>query len=198
MLFMLTSAKSTLIYNFRIAVLPLYFTHLLYRNLKLTILLLSAFITNSYALETKNIEKPPSNYNKAAEFKLLDTHNTLHQLSDYKGSILIVNFWATWCGPCREEIPAMNRAAKQLANDNVVFLAINFGETPSSVSQFLNDYPIDFTVLFDTDNTASSDWGVTVMPTTVIINQHSEVVDTILGPREWDSKDMINAIRSLK
>jgi thiol-disulfide isomerase/thioredoxin len=178
--------------------LPFYLTRLFYRNLKLAILLLCAFIAHSYALETKNIEKTATSYNKAAEFKLLDTRNALHQLTDYKGSILIVNFWATWCSPCREEIPAMNRAAKQLANDDVVFLAINFGETPDSVNQFLNDYPIDFTVLLDIDNTASSDWGVTVMPTTVIINQHSEIVDTVLGPREWDSKDMISAIRAIK
>lgn len=135
---------------------------------------------------------------KAQPFKLIDVNNKLHQLSDYKGKILIVNFWASWCTPCLEEIPAMNRAYMQLRDKNVAMLAINFGEDKETVNQFLKKYPIDFDVLLDESSAMSKDWKINALPTTVIINPRSEVIDTLLGSREWDSEEIIAAVLSIK
>lgn len=135
---------------------------------------------------------------KAQPFKLIDVNNKLHQLANYEGKILIVNFWASWCTPCLEEIPAMNRAYMQLKDKNVAMLAINFGEDKQTVNQFLKKYPIDFDVLLDESSAMSKDWKINALPTTVIINPRSEIIDTLLGPREWDSEEIISAVLSIK
>lgn len=196
--FVLTSPHSIFVPNFKVTTLLFHLTHFRNRTLAIFLLIFCSLTTKSYALNETETDNRQAKLSKAAAFTLVDTNDKTHQLSDYKGSVLVVNFWASWCAPCREEIPAMNNAAKQLSNDNVVFLAINYGETLETVNQFLTEHPIDFTVLLDSDNIASSDWGVTVMPTTVIINQQLEVIDTVLGPREWDSQSMIEKILSIK
>jgi len=134
---------------------------------------------------------------KAPDFRLSDLSDQLHQLSDYKGNTLVVNFWATWCAPCREEIPAMNRAKAALVDTDVAMLAINYGEDKQSVADFLKHTPIDFTVLLDTKNVASKTWDITAMPTTIIIDKKGNVVERILGPREWDSPEMIEKIKGI-
>jgi len=135
--------------------------------------------------------------NKAPNFALVDINDQLHKMSDYKGSTLIVNFWATWCAPCLEEIPAMNRAKAALADAKVEMIAINYGEDKKSVAEFLQHTPIDFTVLLDTANIASKAWNITVMPTTIIIDRKGNIIERILGPREWDSAAMIAKIKGV-
>lgn len=134
----------------------------------------------------------------APEFQLFDLAQQSHQLSDYRGKTLIINFWASWCAPCRKEIPSMNRANERLKQSNVVMLAINYGEDANSVKKFISQYPIDFTVLLDTDISISQSFDVRAMPTTVIINGHGEIVERVLGIREWDSDENISALLRIK
>lgn len=134
----------------------------------------------------------------AAPFNLADLAGTEHRLSDYQGQVLIVNFWASWCVPCREEIPAMNRANTLLKENNVQMLAINYGEDSSTVLDFLQQTPIEFTVLLDTDNRISKAWDIKVMPTTLILNSRGKIIERVLGPREWDSPAMIERIKQVK
>ena len=134
----------------------------------------------------------------AAPFNLADLAGTEHRLSDYQGQVLIVNFWASWCVPCREEIPAMNRANALLKENNVQMLAINYGEDSSTVLDFLQQTPIEFTVLLDTDNRISKAWDIKVMPTTLILNSRGKIIERVLGPRDWDSPAMIERIKRVK
>lgn len=134
---------------------------------------------------------------KAPAFILPDLKGELHQLDEYKGKVLVVNFWATWCAPCREEIPAMNRANAILAGQNVQMLAINYGEDAATVTEFLAHTPIEFTVLLDTQNTVSKAWQIIAMPTTLLIDTAGDIQQRILGPREWDSPEMIDAIKAI-
>jgi thiol-disulfide isomerase/thioredoxin len=69
----------------------------------------------------------------APDFELIDTDGNTHRLSDYRGKTVVINFWATWCPPCREEIPSMNRAYEVLADENVEILAINMGEDEDTI-----------------------------------------------------------------
>ena len=85
----------------------------------------------------------------APDFELQDTEGNTHRLSDYRGTPVIINFWTTWCPPCREEIPSMNRAWHQLEQDGVVMLGINMGEDEDTIFVFSADYPADFPMLMD-------------------------------------------------
>lgn len=131
------------------------------------------------------------------DFELTDLANKTHRLNDYRGQLLIINFWASWCAPCREEIPSMNSAWAQLKAHKVVMLAVNFGEPSQVVNDFVKQVPIHFPVLLDPDNQASSDWQVTAMPTTLVISRQGKILDRILGPREWDSPEMVKKLLSL-
>lgn len=125
---------------------------------------------------------------KAPPFELTDLGRNEHRLSDYAGKVLVVNFWASWCVPCRDELPSMNRAAGKLTDQPVVWLAINVGEDREAVAAFVADYPIDFTVLLDPSGGVSQAWQVTAMPTTLILDPQGYVAHRIVGKREWDDE----------
>ncbi len=154
-------------------------------------------ITVLSVFNSAHAQQNPEIGTNAAAFKLTDLAGKSYQLKDLKGKVVIVNFWASWCGPCRKEMPSMNKAWQALRDNNVVMLAINFGESKQAVADFVKTIPIDFPVLLDETNTASSDWNVTAMPTTVVVDQQGKIVERILGPREWDSPKMIDAILSI-
>jgi len=134
---------------------------------------------------------------KAPQFALQDLDQQVHRLDDFSGMVLVVNFWASWCVPCRQELPSMNRASRALRNEAVVWLAVNVGEDSEAVEAFRSDYPIAFTVLLDTDGRVSKDWLVTGMPTTFVINPAGEIEHQIVGKREWDDATHLQLVRQL-
>ena len=131
---------------------------------------------------------------KAPSFALPDLKHKEHRLPDYVGKVLVVNFWASWCVPCREELPSMNRAASKLREQPVVWIAINVGEDRAAVEAFSADYPIDFTVLLDPSGRISQSWQVTGMPTTFVINREGNIAHRIIGKREWDDDTHLQMI----
>jgi len=133
----------------------------------------------------------------APSFHLEDPGSNVHQLSDFRGKVVIVNFWASWCAPCREELPSMNRVRAALKQQEVAMLAINLGEDLEAVNAFIDEFPIDFTVLLDRDGTISQRWQVTGMPTTFVVNPCGEIAYRIIGKREWDSEEILGLIREL-
>ena len=133
----------------------------------------------------------------APAFSLQDLHGSLHRLLDYRGKLVIVNFWASWCSPCRKELPSMNRAWKQLQRDGVAMLAINVGEDQQAIQAFKKDFPIDFTVLLDGKGTTSRHWQVTGLPTTLVLDTQGRIVYRVLGSREWDDRELIQRLRAL-
>jgi|ATLU01.1.fsa_nt_gi peroxiredoxin len=133
----------------------------------------------------------------AKDFSLLDIAGKAHGLSDYRGRVLIVNFWATWCPPCREEMPSMQRAWEQLRDDNVVILGINVGEDKEAILRFTAEYPVTFPLLMDQDSRVSNEWSVLGLPSTFAIDPSGKIVYRALGSREWDNPDLLNAIRTL-
>ncbi len=143
------------------------------------------------AVETA--ESPP----EAPPFALPGLEGDKHRLSDYAGKVLVVNFWASWCAPCREELPSMNRAARKLLELPVTWLAINVGEDREAVAAFTADYPIDFSVLLDPSGRVSQSWQVTGMPTTFIVNRDGFVAHKIVGKREWDDAQHLQMLIEL-
>ena len=109
----------------------------------------------------------------------------------------IVNFWASWCAPCIEEIPAMNVAWESLEPAGVGMLAINVGETAETIETFLEKVPIDFTVLLGDGATTLPDWEARALPTTLVIDTDGHVVLEAIGPRDWDDPGLIERVAAL-
>ena len=133
----------------------------------------------------------------APDFTLQDTEGRPHRLSDYRGKTVIINFWTTWCPPCREEIPSMNRAWNALKDDGVVILAINMGEDEDTIFVFTADYPADFPLLLDRDGEVIAQWPVKGLPTTYVIAPDGTIAFRAIGGREWDEAGFMEQIRSL-
>ncbi|UCC55055.1 MAG: TlpA family protein disulfide reductase [Gammaproteobacteria bacterium] len=134
----------------------------------------------------------------APDFVLQDTEGKTHRLSDYRGKPVIINFWATWCPPCREEIPSMNRAWHVLEKEGIAMLAVNMGEDEDTIFIFTADYPADFPILMDRDGAVIEQWPVKGLPTTYIIAPDGTIAYRAIGSREWDDKGLLEKIRDLK
>jgi peroxiredoxin len=118
---------------------------------------------------------PPGNI-PAPDFSLQDIDGNLHRLSEYRGRPVIINFWATWCPPCREEIPSMNRAWQVLREEGIAMLAINVGEDEDTIFVFTADYPADFPLLLDQSGDIIGQWPVKGLPTTYVIAPDGSII----------------------
>jgi len=134
----------------------------------------------------------------APDFTLPDTNGKTHHLSDYRGRPVIINFWTTWCPPCREELPSMNRAWHLLEEEGIAMLAINMGEDEDTIFIFSADYPTDFPVLMDQSGEVIEQWPVKGLPTTYVIAPDGTIAYRAIGSREWDAKELLDSVRALK
>ena len=134
----------------------------------------------------------------APDFELLDTDGNIHRLSDYRGRPVIINFWATWCPPCREEIPSMNRVWPRLAEEDIAMLAINMGEDEDTIFIFTADYPADFPILLDRSGEVIAEWPVKGLPTTFVVAPDGTLAFRAIGSREWDDEGVLERVRELR
>ena len=124
----------------------------------------------------------------APDFSLEDIDGEQHALSDYRGKVIMLNLWATWCPPCLREIPSMESIFQDLKDKGFVVLAVNQFETPDHVFAYMGQlsvYPT-FPVLFDRDSKVSELYGVKGLPTTLLINKQGQVAYRALGGRDFD------------
>ena len=134
----------------------------------------------------------------APDFSLPDTSGNVDQLKDYRGRVVVVNFWATWCPPCRYELPSMESAYKQLSAQGIEILAINVGEDEDTIFTFTADYPVTFPLLMDRDSSIINAYPVVGLPTTFIIDAEGRLVYRAIGTRVWDNKQLLAQIIALK
>ncbi|WP_456444758.1 TlpA family protein disulfide reductase [Thiolapillus sp.] len=134
----------------------------------------------------------------APNFNLKDVDGNSYRFSDLKGRVVIVNFWATWCPPCRAEMPSMQRAWEQLREEGVMMLAVDVGEDEDAIFEFTASYPVEFPILLDTDSSVSESWKVRGLPTTFVVDQWGRKVYRAVGGREWDTPQLLKKIRELK
>lgn len=131
-------------------------------------------------------------------FELHDLNDVKHSLAGYRGKVVIVNFWATWCPPCRYELPSMEKAYQILKQEDIVMLAIDVGEDTDTIFEFMADYPITFPVLLDFDGKVVKEYEVIGLPTTYIIDTQGVMRYRVIGTREWDDPALLKMIRKLK
>ena len=165
---------------------------------QMSLLLLISLLVISSATQAGQTLMPIDSAVPAPDFQLQDMDGKLHRLSDYRGKPVIINFWTTWCPPCREEIPSMNRAWQQLEQEGIAMLAINMGEDEETIFIFSADYPADFPILMDVDGKVIEDWPVKGLPTTYIIAPDGTIAYRAIGSREWDDKTLLDRIRALR
>ncbi len=119
----------------------------------------------------------------APEFRLADLKGEeSYTLSQFKGKPVILNFWATWCGPCREEMPFLQKSWEKYKNDGLVFIGINIMDDSSSAIDFLNDYNINYLNLMDKPGDVSGKYGVAALPATFFISKEGNIYKQNYGP----------------
>ena len=150
------------------------------------------------AFAESNVLHPVEGQPMAADFTLNDIDDNVHRLSDYRGKVVIVNFWATWCPPCRFELPSMERLWQAVQNKDVVMLAINIGEDADTIFTFTTDYPVTFPLLMDLDSSVLQQYPVLGVPTSFVIDPTGRIIYRAVGSREWDDEAIIQQILSLK
>jgi peroxiredoxin len=118
---------------------------------------------------------------KAPKFKLLGLDGQVHQLSDYKGKTVIVNFWGTYCPPCKAEMPAIQKQYEKWLKSDVVVLAVNMGESPITIRGFLDPLKTTFPVLLDENFEIRKNYGVIQYPTTFFVKPNGRIAIINIG-----------------
>jgi peroxiredoxin len=135
---------------------------------------------------------------QAPDFALKDIDGKTHRLSDYRGRLVIVNFWATWCPPCRKEMPSMQRAWETIEREGIAMLAVNVGEDEDTIFAFTANYPVEFPLLMDRDSKVVQQWPVRGLPTTFVVDPQGRLAYRAIGGREWDDPQLLDQVRALK
>ena len=149
-------------------------------RLLLGMILLGSFITLSVTAWGMG-SRVPIQGTTAAEFELVDLKGDNHRLSQYRGKVVLLNFWATWCTPCTKEMPAMQEAYDRLKDKGLVVLAVNELEDVDKVRAHIEEYAHTFPVLLDPDNDVANLYGVYGLPVTVFIDQQGVVQEYLKG-----------------
>ena len=155
----------------------MYLTRTLSRKLIVTALLLSTLAGSALAMGSR----PPAAGMPAVGFSLTDLQGKAHSLEQYKGKIVLVNLWATWCKPCTSEMPAMQTVYDQLRDKDFVVLAVNELEDEAKVREHIQQYKHTFPVLLDRENQVANQYGVFGLPVSVFIDQQGVVQEYIKG-----------------
>lgn len=125
--------------------------------------------------------RPPVTGMPASDFTLLDLKGEPHRLSQYRGKVVLINFWATWCKPCTTEMPAMQATYDKLRDQGFVVLAINELEDEDKVREHIKAYGHTFPVLLDRKNQVANQYGVYGLPVSVFVDEHGIVQEYIKG-----------------
>lgn len=124
----------------------------------------------------------------APDFTLQDTTGRIWQLSELKGQVVFVNFWATWCPPCREEMPAMQKLFEVMPRDRFKMLAILSNDSPQLAANFAKKGGFNFPILIDPVSETAQAYGITGVPETYIVDKQGILRQKYLGPRDWNSE----------
>ena len=151
----------------------------------------TAALLRSARIQTLNERTDPEN------FTLPLLNGTSVSLSDYKGKYVILNFWATWCPPCRAEMPSMETLYRRFNSQGLEILAVDVGENTNTVQQFIQNNNYTFPILLDRNNRVSGIYGITALPTSYIIDREGKIIAKVVGSIHWDTREAIAAFEAL-
>lgn len=133
----------------------------------------------------------------APDFELQGIDDETYRLRDYRGKVVVINFWATWCPPCRKEMPSMQRAWERWRKHGIELLAVNVGESDDEVFAFAAEYDLKFPVLLEPSGRLIRRWGAVGLPSTFVVDPQGRVVYRATGEREWDSDEIFDLLLAL-
>jgi peroxiredoxin len=128
---------------------------------------------------------------------LQDLQGRTHRLADYRGKVVVVNFWATWCEPCRDEMPSLERLRASFAGQPFEVLAVNLGEPVGRIERFLERMPLGFPMLLDRDTAAAKAWKARVVPATYVVGRDGRIRYVHYGELDWASEPVRGRIGEL-
>jgi peroxiredoxin len=131
------------------------------------------------------------------EVKLQNTAGRYVGLDEFRGKIVFLNFWTTWCPACITEMPSMEKLHQRLSGKDFAMVTVNIKESASQVKNFVEKYKLTFTALLDITGEASSEFGIRAIPTTFILDKSGQILGRIAGPREWDSRESVALFEQL-
>ncbi len=146
-----------------------------------------------FSLGIQRIDPPQ----KTEDFTLRTLEGERVSLKDYRGKVIFLNFWATWCGPCRMEMPSMEKLWQDFKEENFLILAVNIQEESKLVSSFMKEMNLSFPVLLDEKGSVARSYGIRGIPTTFFLNSEGETIGTAVGERDWASEESFRLIREL-
>jgi len=134
---------------------------------------------------------------KTAENIPLDINGKSEHLSDFRGKVVVLNFWATWCPPCVEETPSLIELNKRIANRNGVVLGVSVDEDDAAYQKFIQEHGINFPTSRDASKKSAQDYGTVMYPETYIIDRRGKIARKIIGPQDWNSAEMVSYFDAL-
>ncbi|MBQ0138695.1 MAG: thiol-disulfide oxidoreductase ResA [Kurthia sp.] len=138
-------------------------------------ILVAAIAYTVYVTATKDTNKVINEGDKAPDFVLTDLEGTKHKLSDYEGQGVLINFWGTWCPPCKEEMPALNNSYNKYKNQGVQVLSINIAQSDFEVRNFVDEYNLDFPMTIDKSKSVMRTYNVDQLPATFLIDSKGNI-----------------------
>lgn len=124
----------------------------------------------------------------AADFTLEDLYGNRVRLRELRGKVILLNFWASWCPPCRLEMPAMERLHREFGRRGMVILTVNYREEPEQIMAFFKEHDLTFTTLLDREERVFGLYRAWSLPTTYLINKKGEIIGRAIGYRDWHSE----------
>ena len=131
---------------------------------------------------------------------LRDGKRVEHRLADYRGRVLLVNFWATWCEPCRDEMPSIARLAERFAGRPFAALLVNAGEGEAAANKFFSSISLDasrLAILYDRDMAVTRRWGATLLPASFLLGPDGRTRFFLRGEADWAAPEMVSTVEGL-
>jgi len=133
----------------------------------------------------------------APDFTLKSQSGKNLRLSDYRGQVVMINFWASWCGPCRQEMPLLEDMYKRYAKLGFTILGVNVDNDSAKANSYLKDVKVSFPVLYDTSSSVSKLYNVSAMPTTVLVDKNGNMRFLHMGYKPGYEKDYVKQVKQL-
>jgi thiol-disulfide isomerase/thioredoxin len=119
------------------------------------------------------------------------------RLDHLRGKVVLVNFWAVWCPPCRKEMPSMARLSEKFVGKPFSILGVNVGETPEEIRAFLKQVPVNFPIVLDSEGQNLKAWQVFAFPTSYVVDKKGRIRLGLFGSIEWDSPETVARLEAL-
>ncbi len=119
------------------------------------------------------------------------------KMKNNRGKVILLNFWSTWCFPCKKEMPDMEELKHLMKGENFRILAVNSGEKKNKVKRFLSKFPYSFDIVTDEDRLITTTIGITGLPTTFIISGDGKVLGKIMGPVDWKEPSFVDFLKKI-